>query len=137
MHIPNVTGEHIGSTVVPACSGRAVIDLKNLYSHESIEPILAGLDTLGFQWVQPINAMPDEWPKGAEAIHYQNRLFRLHIHVQPADHSSVVEKRVFRDRLRSGIVDREYGSQASNSRNSHCRPNRLHGYKCRICSSGA
>jgi GrpB-like predicted nucleotidyltransferase (UPF0157 family) len=63
MYIPNVTVEHIGSTAVPGCSGRAVIDLTILYSHESIEPILAGLDALGFQWVQRINALPDEWPK--------------------------------------------------------------------------
>jgi GrpB-like predicted nucleotidyltransferase (UPF0157 family) len=27
MHIPNVTVENIGSTAVPGCSGRAVIDL--------------------------------------------------------------------------------------------------------------
>jgi GrpB-like predicted nucleotidyltransferase (UPF0157 family) len=101
MYIPNVTVENIGSTAVPGCSGRAVIDLIILYSHESIEPILAGLDALGFQWVQRINVLPEEWPNGAGAIHYQDRLFRLHIHVQTADHSSVVEKRVFRDRLRS------------------------------------
>ena len=101
MQIPSVTVEHIGSTAVPGCSGRGVIDLMILYSGEPIEPILAGLDALGFQWVQRINALPDEWPKGAGAVYYQDRLFRLHIHVQPADHASVAEKRAFRDRLRS------------------------------------
>ena len=99
--ISGVTVEHIGSTAVPGCSGRGVIDLMILYAHESIEPILTGLDRLGFQWIQRLNALPDEWPKGAGAVYYQDRLFRLHIHVQPADHPSVAEKRAFRDRLRS------------------------------------
>ena len=100
-HIPRVKVEHIGSTAVPGCAGRGVIDLMILYSHEPVEPILAVLDQLGFQWVRRSNALPDEWPKGAGAIQYQGRLFRLHIHVQPSDHPSVAEKRAFRDRLRS------------------------------------
>jgi len=99
--IPNVTVEHIGSTAVPACAGRGVIDLMILYSNEPVEPILAELDALGFQWVQRVNDLPNEWPKGAGAIEYEGDLFRLHIHVQPIDHPSVHEKLAFRDRLRS------------------------------------
>jgi GrpB-like predicted nucleotidyltransferase (UPF0157 family) len=59
------------------------------------------LDALGFEWVQRLNDLPDEWPKGAGAVQYQGQRFRLHIHVQPADHPTVAAKRVFRDRLRS------------------------------------
>jgi len=36
--IPSVTVEHIGSTAVPGCGGRGVIDLMILYSHEAVEP---------------------------------------------------------------------------------------------------
>ena len=97
--ISKVTVEHIGSTAVPGCAGRGVIDLMILYSSELVDPILAGLDALGFQWVQRANNLPDEWPKGAGAIEYEGDLFRLHIHVQPIDHPSVAEKRTFRDRL--------------------------------------
>jgi len=99
--IPGVIVEHIGSTAVPGCAGRGVIDLMILYVHEPVEPILIRLDMLGFQWVQRVNDLPDEWPKGAGAVLYQGHLFRLHIHVQPVDHPTVVEKRAFRDRLRS------------------------------------
>jgi GrpB-like predicted nucleotidyltransferase (UPF0157 family) len=99
--LPSVTVEHIGSTAVPSCAGRGVIDLMILYTHEPLESILSALDTLGFQWVQRINALPDEWPKGAGAVQYQGHLFRLHIHVQPSDHPTVADKRAFRDRLRS------------------------------------
>lgn len=99
--IPSVTAEHIGSPAVPGCAGRGVIDLMILYLNEPVEPILDKLDTLGIQWVQRKNDLPDEWPKGAGAIEYEGDLFRLHIHVQPSDHPSVAEKRAFRDRLRS------------------------------------
>lgn len=99
--IPNVAVEHIGSTAVPGCAGRGVIDLMILYSNEPLEPILGALERLGFQWVQRKNDLPDEWPKGAGAIQYRGNLFRFHIHVQPVDHPAVAEKRIFRDRLRS------------------------------------
>lgn len=99
--IPSVTVEHIGSTAVPDCAGRGVIDLMILYDNESVEPILTRLDALGFQWVQRNNDLPDEWPKGMGAVQFQGNQFRLHIHVQSIDHSSVAEKRLFRDRLRS------------------------------------
>jgi GrpB-like predicted nucleotidyltransferase (UPF0157 family) len=99
--VPGVTVEHVGSTAVPGCAGRGAIDLMVLYSSAPIEPILAGLDALGFQWVQRNNDLPNEWPKGAGAVRYQDSLFRLHIHVQPVDHPTVAEKRAFRDRLRA------------------------------------
>ena len=98
--LPDVTVEHVGSTAIPGCAGRGVVDLMILYSHSPLEPILVGLETLGFQWVQRDPAGPDDWPKGAGAVDYQGHTFRLHIHVQPRDHPSVAEKRAFRDRLR-------------------------------------
>ncbi len=98
--IPEVTVEHIGSTAVPDCAGRGVVDLMILYTQPPVEPILVSLETLGFQWVQRNPALPDDWPKGAGAVDYQGHLFRLHIHVQPRDHPTVAEKRAFRDRLR-------------------------------------
>ena len=107
--LPGVSVEHIGSSAVPGCAGRGVIDLMLLYadrpSHpsnkESVELILEGLDRLGFQWVQRLNALPDEWPKGAGALLYQGSTFRVHLHVLPADHPAVAERRAFRDRLRA------------------------------------
>src|SRR5260221_13707659 len=100
-HLPSMTVEHIGSTAVPGCAGRGVIDLMILYDNEAVEPILTQLDRLDFQWVQRANDLPDEWPKGMGAIQFQDHLFRLHIHIQPVDHPNVEEKRIFRDRLRS------------------------------------
>src|SRR4026208_1687866 len=69
--MPSVTVEHIGSTAVPGCAGRGVIDLMILYDNEPVEPILTQLDGLGFQWVQRNPDLPDEWPKGMGAIQHQ------------------------------------------------------------------
>ncbi len=99
--ISGVTVEHIGSTAVPGCAGRGVVDLMILYDQEPVEPILTQLDALGFQWVQRNHDLPDEWPKGMGAIQYQEHRYRLHIHVQSSAHPSVAEKRAFRDQLRS------------------------------------
>jgi GrpB-like predicted nucleotidyltransferase (UPF0157 family) len=92
--------EHIGSTAVPDCAGRGAIDLMLLYDREPIDLILSTLDTLGFQWVQRTNALPDEWPKGAGAVEHDGSIFRIHLHVLPFDHPSVKERIAFRNRLR-------------------------------------
>jgi GrpB-like predicted nucleotidyltransferase (UPF0157 family) len=99
--IPTVSVEHFGSTAVPGCAGRGAIDLLILYEDEPVEAVMASLDLLGFQWVQRLNALPDQWPKGAGAVDYAGTLFRLHIHMLPADHPAVDERRAFRDRLRA------------------------------------
>ena len=99
--LPAVTIEHIGSTAVPGCAGRGAIDLMVLYSDEPIDLVLENLDALGFQWMQRVNALPDEWPKGAGAVNHQGSVFRLHLHVLPVDHPVAAERRAFRDRLRA------------------------------------
>ncbi len=99
--LPLVTMEHVGSTAIPGCGGRGAIDLLILYGDQSVESILTELDTLGFEWVQRQNDLPDEWPKGAGAVDYEGTLFRLHIKVMPRDHPVVSERCAFRDRLRA------------------------------------
>lgn len=97
--ISEVTVEHVGSTAIPGCAGRGVIDLMILYDSNSLESILLRLDDLGFQWVQrnPIHA--EDWPKGLGGIYFEGELFRLHIHVQNIHNPTVAEKRSFRDKL--------------------------------------
>ncbi len=97
--IPKVVVEYVGSTAIPGCSGRGVIDLMILYDVIPLEPILVGLDTLGFQWVQCNPTLADDWPKGMRGIYFQGELFRLHIHVQNSNDPIVSEKRTFRDKL--------------------------------------
>jgi len=97
--IPEVVVEHVGSTAIPGCSGRGVIDLMILYNNTPLEPILVSLEDLGFQWVER-NLLPDDdWPKGMGGIYFEGELFRLHIHVQNSNDPTVSEKRAFRDKL--------------------------------------
>ncbi len=104
--LPTVQVEHIGSTAAE-CPGRGAIDLMVLYNQESIDHILAALDSIGFQWISRSNALPDEWPKGAGAVEHEGTLFRIHLHVVPIDHPVVNERRAFRDRLRNDMNFRE------------------------------
>lgn len=99
--LPTVAVEHFGSTAVPGCAGKGVIDLMILYHVLPIETVLNQLDRLGFQWVQRQAQLPDEWPKGMGAVSYLGTVFRLHIHVLPREHPMVLTNRVFRDQLRN------------------------------------
>ncbi len=99
--LPDVIVEHIGSTAVPNCGGRGVVDLMVLYVDGSLDATLPELTALGFQWISPIHASPDEWPKGMGAFNYDDDLFRLHLHVLPIDHPAADGFRAFRDRLRA------------------------------------
>src|SRR5438132_646698 len=47
--LPSLTVEHIGSTAVPGCAGKGIIDLMILYSDGQLEAAKAVLDVLGFQ----------------------------------------------------------------------------------------
>jgi len=98
--LPTVTVEHFGSTAVPGCAGKGVIDLMILYHDRAVELVTDQLDRLGFQWVQRQAQLPDEWPKGMGAVSYAGSVFRLHIHVLPQAHPMVMTNRAFRDQLR-------------------------------------
>jgi GrpB-like predicted nucleotidyltransferase (UPF0157 family) len=99
--LPTATVEHFGSTAVPGCAGKGVIDLMILYHDLPIETVVDQLDRLGFQWVQRLAQLPDEWPKGMGAVSHMGSVFRLHIHVLPREHPMVLTNRAFRDLLRS------------------------------------
>ena len=75
--IPKVVVEYVGSTAIPGCSGRGVIDLMILYDVIPLEPILVGLDTLGFQWAQRNPTLADDWPKGMGGHLFSRRTFPI------------------------------------------------------------
>ena len=72
-----------------------------LYDDVPIETLVDQLEQLGFQWVQRLAQLPDEWPKGMGAVRHMGDVFRLHIHVLPRRHPMVLTNRAFRDLLRS------------------------------------
>jgi GrpB-like predicted nucleotidyltransferase (UPF0157 family)/mannose-6-phosphate isomerase-like protein (cupin superfamily) len=99
-HLPGVLVEHIGSTAVPGCAGKGVIDLMVLYQPGQLPEVREGLDTLGFQRQTGRDPFPEERPMRIGSIEYDGTRFLLHAHVIVLNSPEVAELRSFRDRLR-------------------------------------
>ncbi len=96
-----VTVEHIGSSAIPACAGKGVIDLMVLYAPGGLAAAKMVLDGLGFQRYDAPGAWGDDRPVRIGAIDDEGTTFRIHAHVIAADDPEVVSQRRFRDRLRA------------------------------------
>ena len=98
--------EHIGSTSVPGCPGKGVIDLQLLYPPGRLEPAKHALKKLGFQKQTTREAFPESRPMRTGALDYQGKTYRLHVHVIEAGSTEAECNRRFRDALRAdpGLV---------------------------------
>jgi GrpB-like predicted nucleotidyltransferase (UPF0157 family) len=97
--LPGITVEHIGSTSVPGCAGRGVIDLQVLYPPGQLAAAREALDALGFQRQQSRDPWPEERPMRVGSVEHAGALFQ--IHVIGLDDPEVEANRRFRDRLRA------------------------------------
>src|SRR5262249_2257624 len=104
--LDSLTVEHIGSTSVPGCAGKGIIDLMVLYPAGQLEEARRVLADLGFQRQSTRDPFPEDRPMRTGSVQYQGNTFRLHVHVLAKDSSEVEQLRVFRDRLRAdaGLV---------------------------------
>ena len=100
-HLPHVLVEHVGSTAVPGCAGKGVIDLLIPYRKGELEPVKDALQELGFQRQSRRDPFPEDRPMRVGSIRYDGDTFRLHVHVVPASSGEPDELRAFRDRLRN------------------------------------
>ncbi|HEX8436725.1 GrpB family protein [Archangium sp.] len=108
--LPGVTVEHIGSTAVPGCAGKGVVDLMIPVTPEQMAPVKALLEALGFQpQVPPAGhePWPESRPMRVGSLEHEGTRFNLHVHVIPADSPEVETQRRFRDRLRADSALRE------------------------------
>jgi len=109
-HLPGVTVEHVGSTSVPGCEGKGVVDVMIPVAPGQLEPVKALLDALGFQ-KQVAPAGHEPWPESRPirqgSLEHEGTRFNLHVHVIPADSPEVESHRRFRDRLREDPALRE------------------------------
>jgi GrpB-like predicted nucleotidyltransferase (UPF0157 family) len=109
-HLPEVTVEHIGSTSVPGCEGKGVVDLMIPVTPGQLELVKALLDALGFQ-KQVAPAGHEPWPESRPmrqgGLEHEGTPFNLHVHVIPADSPEVETQYRFRDRLREDPALRE------------------------------
>ena len=99
--VPRAAVEHVGSTAVPGCAGKGVIDLMIPYEEGELDGIKRTLEDLGFQRQTGRNPFPEDRPMRVGSLRHDGDAFRLHVHVVPVDSGEPEEFRAFRDRLRS------------------------------------
>ena len=93
--------EHIGSTAVPGCAGKGIVDLMALYPPGKLEDTRAVLDQLGFQHQKSGHMFSEARPMRVGAIEHDGKRYRLHVHVIALNDPEVADLRRFRDALRA------------------------------------
>ena len=96
---PEAVIEHIGSTAVPGCDGKGVIDLMLIYPSGELERAKHAVDRLGFQRWEAPGAHPDTRPVRIGAVDHDGTRFRIHVHLIAPESEEVEQQRRFRDRL--------------------------------------
>jgi GrpB-like predicted nucleotidyltransferase (UPF0157 family) len=92
--------EHIGSTAVPGCWGKGIIDLLVLYQAKQLEGVRDHLGVLGFQHQPGPDAFSENRPMRVGSVEYFGRVYRVHVHVVAADSDEARDLLKFRDILR-------------------------------------
>lgn len=98
---PSVSVEHVGSTSIPGCDGKGVVDLMAVYPDGMLVETRSAIDALGFQKQTFGEPFPEERPMRVGSMRIRGARFRIHVHVLAASSWEVEALRHFRDRLRS------------------------------------
>lgn len=99
--IPGIAVEHVGSTAVPGCAGKGVVDLMIPYREGELPHVKRALEGLGFKRQGTRDPFPEDRPMRVGSLEHGCDPSRLHVHVVPAGSGEPEEFRAFRDRLRS------------------------------------
>jgi len=99
-HLPSARAEHVGSTAVPGCGGRGIVDLLIPCPEEDAEKVNMLLGRLGFR--QGGETLFPPHPPTYQGVWIHNGdAFLLHVHVLPAGTDEVDSMRFFRSCLRA------------------------------------
>jgi GrpB-like predicted nucleotidyltransferase (UPF0157 family) len=98
---PEFRMEHVGSTSVPGCGGKGVIDLMLLYPDGLLARARSVLDDLGFQKQTGRDPFPETRPMRVGSIKHDEHLFRIHVHVISLVADEYHELIFFREALRA------------------------------------
>ena len=96
---PACSVEHVGSTAVPGCDGKGIVDLLVLCSTADVPRAKDVLAELGFQPQSGGVQHGDERPMREGSVLHDGTFFRLHVHILPRDSEAVATFRHFRDAL--------------------------------------
>lgn len=110
-HLTAVRVEHVGSTAVPGCRGRGIVDLLVAAPPAELEMVYLLLAKLGFQQGgEPL--FPPHPPAFRGAWEDNGQQFLLHVHVLPAAAAEIDSMRFLRSCLRAdGELARAYVEQ--------------------------
>lgn len=97
--LPGIEVEHVGSTAVPGCDGKGILDLMVLIPAGRLSEVCAIIDGMGFQPQSGGKKHPDSRPMREGSLTFDGSVFRLHVHLIPEDSAEVDRLRKFRDRL--------------------------------------
>jgi GrpB-like predicted nucleotidyltransferase (UPF0157 family)/mannose-6-phosphate isomerase-like protein (cupin superfamily) len=100
-HLPGAAVEHVGSTSIPGCAGKGVVDLMLVYQDGQLAAARDLLDALGFQRQTGRDPFPEDRPMRVGSLVHDGVAFNLHVHVIAASSPEVRQLRGFRDRLRA------------------------------------
>jgi GrpB-like predicted nucleotidyltransferase (UPF0157 family) len=98
---PDAEIEHVGSTAVPGCAGKGIVDLLVTYPPGALPEVLSVLDALGFQPQSAGNPFPPDRPMRCGTLRHEGVPFRVHAHVRAAGTPEAAALVQFRDRLRA------------------------------------
>ncbi len=98
---PALTVEHVGSSAVPGCGGKGILDLAVLYPEGGLEGAKAALAGLGFRPQTTRDPFPETRPLRTGAVEFGGRSYRIHAHVIRAGCAEHLELARFRDALRA------------------------------------
>jgi GrpB-like predicted nucleotidyltransferase (UPF0157 family) len=99
--VPWAEVEHIGSTAVPDCAGKGIVDLMALYPAGKLEATREAIDRIGFQRQKAGHIFPEERPMRVGAIQHAGKRYRLHLHLIGMNSPEKESLRRFRDALRA------------------------------------
>lgn len=97
--LPDIEIEHVGSTAVPGCDGKGILDLMLLIPVGRLRDVCAIIDGMGFQHQSGGKRHPDDRPMREGSVIFEGSVFRLHVHLVPEGSAEVDRLRKFRDRL--------------------------------------
>ena len=93
--------DHIGSTAVPGCGGKGIIDLLVAYPAGAFFVARDALDQLGFQPQVGPEPFPESRPMRVGATTYRGKVYGVHAHVIRSGDREAQNLIKFRDRLRA------------------------------------
>lgn len=109
---PRLEVEQVGSTSVPGCGGKGIVDLAVLYPNDLLAIAKAILDALGFQRQTGPEPWPEERPMRIGCVGHNERFYRIHAHVLALDCDEHRELIWFRDLLHHDpLIRQRYETQ--------------------------